>query len=505
MKHLARLFLVTTVLGLLGLVPIHAASAGVPSIDVVLTPLTGETITGETVNRVTAAADCGPVAGSTCVQVLTATVLDGAAPVTGQEVGFEWTSGPSDPDPGADPVYVPDVSCTTVATGKCTVSFQSSTEGTAVDHVVAWIEDGTLPIGDEADKTEPAAPDDGGDTDVVEVGWYDGVLNVYVPPITAPENEERTTAPSTDVKFEALVLEKDPPTGETAEKLVANVDAEVQVGAPPTGNADKTATGPDAECYTSQSAGTCELKYAAGATTGVDMIRAWIDRNENPNSAATPKPGDEEPGATSGYEGDDAEPLSPDDSDTTDVVKASISATPILQASPATQTKKFGETATITAMDTLGGVGENAKPIAMTVFAGPNAGKTGTCNTGSGGSCNVTYVGGTTAGTDKVRLWVDTDGNGLPNEGDATEDVGTQGSTPDPDTTAVVSVSWVAPTPDPTPEPTPDTSKCDAAKAKLAKAKRALKKAKANGDAQDISRAKKRVKRAKGRKQAACA
>ncbi|MGH2710178.1 MAG: hypothetical protein ACRDH9_03110 [Actinomycetota bacterium] len=492
MKKIAR-FVALTVVALIGLVPLPASAAAANVLDVEL----------ETANRVTASDDC-LMDNDECIHVLTATVTDtGAPPAAEVPISFEIEGdGPSNAD-GPEPGLLPDATCTTTG-GICKVSFHASTEGT--DTVRAWIDDGNpLTLGDSSETvdtegTGAAAPM----TDVVEVSWYEGVLNVYVPPLGTPEVEERTAAPSTAVTFEARVLEINPPTGEPAETLLANVDAEILPSTPATGNADQQATKADIECPTLQT-GTCTLSYPAGATPGVDLIRAWIDRNDNPN-AATPT-GDEEPGATSGYEGDDTETLAAEGTgtgkDITDVVQGSISASPILQVSPITQTKTTGETASFTASVTLGGTGQNAQPVAMTVFSGPNNGKTAVCNTGAGGTCNLTYVGGTTAGTDKVRMWVDTNGNGQIDEGDATEDVGVNGATPEPDTTAVAQINWVAPTPPP--NGGGDDDKCEQAKKSLKKAKKGLKKAKASGDEDRIKKAKKKVKRAKRKKQSACA
>jgi hypothetical protein len=490
MKNLARILALTT-LAFLALTPV-AAKAAAPSLNV----------EPETVNRVTAGDDCAPVATDDCIHVLTATVTDAGVPQNGEEISFEFEGGPSDPDPGADPVLVPDATCTTAATptpGSCQISFHSSTEGE--DTVRAWIEDGTFPIGDEADTDEeqdeavtpgdPAAtePDI---TDVVDVTWFDGTLNI--------EPEEGTFPLSTEVSFEATVLEEDPAGPDPAVPLVANVDAEIETGSV---NANKNATSVDMECDT-VATGKCTLKYDASATPGVDNIRGWIDQNDN-GTRTTPPNGDETTGAD--YEADNTESLSAEGTGTgapiTDVVKANISANPVLQATPISQTKNINETATITASLTTGGVPDNAKKIAAVVLpGGPNAGKSLTCNTGTGGTCSVSYTGATN-GTDKVRLWADTNGDGLPDEADTSEDFGTAGATPEPDTTAVVQVTWVTPTPDPDPDPG-DNDACEQAQRDVKRAKKALKRAKASGNDNKIAKAKKRLKKAKKKRANAC-
>lgn len=488
MRHLARLFLVSAVLGLLGLAPVQA-SAAVASLEV----------TPETADRVTATTEC--VADTDdCIHILTATVMDAGVAQNGIDISFEIESGPSDPDMGVpDPGLSPDMTCQTAAAptpGTCQVSFNANTEGT--DVVRAWIEDGTLPIADEADMDEardeavtPGAtePDN---TDVVSASWYDGTLNI--------EKEEDTFPLNGNVTFEATVLEKDPTAPNPAKTLLAEVDAEIEAGS---ANVDRVGPTADVQCDTVQATGKCTLTYPSGPNPGVDNIRGWIDRNDNPR--ATPPAGDEESGT--GYEADNTETLSTEGTGTgapiTDVVKANIAATPVLTATPLTQSKVTNETATITASLTTGGVPDNAKKISAVVLSGgPNANKALTCNTGTGGTCTLVYTS-TTAGTDSVRLWADTDGDGQPNEADTSETFGTAGTTPEPDTTAVVQVTWTTPAPPPDPDPG-DSDACDQAQRDVKKAKKSLKKAKASGDEQKIKKAKKRLKRAKKRRAAAC-
>jgi hypothetical protein len=493
MKNLARILAFTT-LALIPLTPVTSASAAVAILNV----------EPETMNRITAGDTCEPVATDDCIHVLTATVTDAGVAQNGVDVSFEFEGGPSDPDPADDPLLVPDAECTTAATptpGTCQISFHSMAEGT--DPVRAWIEDGTLPFGDEADAAEgrdevvTAGATEPDQTDVVDVTWLDGVLNI--------EPEVKASTTSTEVKFEATVLEKDPATGQTAKPLVANVDAEILAGSP---NANVQATNVDMECDTLPTTGKCELKYTAGATTGEDTIRGWVDRNDNA-ARTTPKKGDETTGAAAVYEADDTETATTEGTNTTaapltDVVKATLSPNPQLLATPENQTKQTGETAVITAALTIGGTPENAKRISAVVLSGgPNAGKALFCNTGSGGTCTLEYTG-TGSGTDKVRLWADTNSNGQPDEADVGEDQGTAGTTPEPDTTEVVAVTWQSAAPPPPPDPD-DNDACEQATKDLQRAKKKLKKAKAGDNERKIKKAKKRVKRARRNKQAACA
>lgn len=406
-------------------------------------------VTAETADRVTATDDCLQN-DDDCIHVLTATVTDAGAPQSGVDISFEITSGPSDRD-SPDLGVLPDASCTTTGAGTCQVSFHSSAEGT--DSVRAWIEDGTpLPVEVDISEGRDEAMTEGDTdepdvTDVVEVGWYDGVIDI--------EPEEATFAPSTNATFEATVLERDPTPPAVAKPLLANVDAEIEAGSP---NVNRNAAGPDAECPT-DATGKCSLTYAARATPGVDSIRGWIDRNDNPRAMPTAT-GDETTGT--GYEADNTETLSAEGNDgdrsaVTDVVKANIASTPVLIAKPATQNKGLTQTAMITAILSVGTVPQNAKRIAALVVSGPNAGKAQSCDTGTGGTCTLPYSS-MAAGTDTVRLWADANSDGLPDEADTAEEYETAGTTPEPDTTAVVQIVWI----EPMPEPPPDDDGVDA-------------------------------------------
>jgi hypothetical protein len=413
--------------------------------------------------------------------------------------------------------------CTTDAgTGSCSILFDGQADGTTTT-IRAYVEDGlpalpcpaTAPATPDADCTEgqdetatpgttPETPTPD-DTDVVSVEWAEGYLDVE------PETPTAAVAPGSTVTLKASLKS----TETTARNLVGNVDAEI---IPPNSpNVNKNPSTVDAECTTLQTTGSCDLTYLAGPNSGVDTVRSWADLNDDPEPPTdTETDGDETDPTNSDFEGDEtegvdetttpgSEPETPT-KDITDVVSVNISAAQVLSLGPPSQTKDVGTSATLTASVTLGGTPQNNIKVAASILTGgPNAGTVLTCTTGSGGTCPLAFTGGANTGTDKVRATVDTNGDGQPNEADATEDVGNNGGTAEPDTTAVASVTWVKPTPPPDGGGGGDDDACNAAKKKLKKAKAKLKKAKKSGDEEKIKKAKKKVKRAKKRRVAACA
>ena len=420
MRNLAK-GLAVGVVALFTLVPVQASSS---------TALDGTlNVEPEVTSRVT---------GSP--QVLTAT-LTAHDPLGGQVINFEWSAA----SPGEEAF------CTTDATGICTVETTSTSPTTRT--VRAYHEDGppdalpctgagAPPAGTDCDETEAQNVEDADDTDVVTIEFLDGTLQV--------EKEDNPTAPSTEVQLTATVMSK---VG-TPKPLVANVDAEITDG-PQNALAGTT---PDMECDTDPTTGTCILKYTPGPSTGVDEVDAWVDRNDDPGpppDGDTPS-GDEVQGT--GYEGDTSEGpdegTAPGDTvepDETDVVKVSISATQQLTLSPASSTKTLGTQSALTAGVFLGQTAQSGVKVAAIVLTGgAHAGQTATCDTGPNGQCTLNYTG-TKAGVDKVRATVDTDGNGQPNEADSTEDIGNNGGTAEPDTTAVAQITWGTPAPPPPP------------------------------------------------------
>lgn len=486
MKRIAKV-VALSVVALIGLVPIAATpAAAAGTLDVVITSpgLTNPEVAVGITNH---------------WFQLTAT-NSAPAPADGTVIAFD-----------RDGDFMDDETCETVA-GVCSVFLTSSAEATE-EEIRAWVVDSgaipcnplPIPMTDcDGMEGQDEVADDGGfaepdDTDVVSLEWADGFLNV--------EKETTPTGPSTAVTLTATVLEEVTGTA-TPRGLISNVDAEIIDGP----QKNLTPSAPDKECDTAQATGVCTWTYTPGVTAGVDKWQSWVDENENdPGDASATPPvpagGDETTG--NGFEADNTEgrdevgtPGATPETDITDVVEVTISASPQLQVSPSTQTKNTGESASFTATVTLNGTGQNAQKVAMTVYSGPNNTKTASCNTGPAGTCTLQYTGGATAGNDKGRFWVDTNGNGQIDEGDATEDVNVPGATPEPDTTAIAQVTWVAPPP---PPPPPDDEACQQAKNNLKKAKKALKKAKAKGDDEAIAKAKKKVKKAKKRKRAACA
>jgi len=484
MRKLARITALSLV-ALIGLVPIQAtpAAAFVGTLDVE-PELGGVRITGS-------------------FHRLTATVTDPEAP-DDTIVAFDTDDNPTT---AAE-------TCETDG-GTCQLAISSSTA--EVQTIRAYVQDhdpATFPPTHtpcglpelpglepdcDADETQEEADDD--DTDVVEVEWADGVLDV--------EPEGSAAAPGEEVEVTATVMS----TEETPRGLLANVDAEITVGPNENMVADKA----DFECDTDQN-GVCALTYTAGAADGVDEIQSWLDLNDDPD--AEPETGDETDPEGDGFEGDASEgpneEVEPgdepegDDGDITDVVEVSVSAGPVLILAPQSATKTVGTQSALTATLTLGGVPDSGEAIAAQVLpGGPNAGATSTCTTGANGQCTLNYTGAN-PGTDKVRATVDTDKNGLPNEADSTEDVGVAGGTEEPDATALAQVTWTAPEED---------NRCENAKKKVKKlkkkvkkAKKAFKKAKASDDDDRIAKKKKKVKKlkkkfkkAKNRKRNACA
>jgi hypothetical protein len=483
-------------MGVLPLVPTQSASAFSIGLDV----------TPETIVRAT----------DTDHRLFATVTADGTIDTAdGQTIRFDRDDNP----------VTADEECLTVGTptvASCSVLLDPSSTA-ETETIRAFIEDGPPavpcgpidpPVNQDADCTEgrdeattpgtvTAEPDE---TDVVEVEWEDVSLEV------TPETG--TAAPGATVNLTATVksIETAPAV---PRNVVANVDAEILGGTPASPNANKKPTTIDMECTTSQVTGTCTLSYTAGPNVGVDSIQAWIDENDDPDTA--PNPVDPEPDGdeTSGDEfeadpdegRDEATGADPGDAepDRTDVVEVSIATGPVLDLSPQTTTKNVGEEVSLVVTFT-----QNAQPLsgqriaAAVLTGGPNAGKLLTCTTTAGGTCTLKYIS-TVAGQDRIRATADTDGNGQPNEADATEDVGTIGGTAESDATDVSRVTWVSPTTPPGPDPDDDDSACQKAQKKLKKAKKALKKAKASENDDRIAKAKKRVKTAKKRRRQACA
>ena len=449
-----------TVLSLMALVPIQASPVAVAA---------GESLNVEPENiaRITRS-----------IHRLVATVTPAAA----EKVVFDEDDNFTTPPLGE---------CTTdPSTGQCSIKFTRTAPATLT--IRAYVQDAAppgppAPCGpvdppdaqadadctegqDEATtpglRPETPTPDD---TDVVKVEFAEGSLDLK------PENPAPSFAPNGNVTLTAAVMSIEsgnPPPA--ARPLVANVDAEILTGSP---NANKQASGSDVECTTAPTSGECPLTYAAGPNNGVDTLRGWVDNNDDPEPQPgeptdTQTDGDESDTNNADFEGDATE--GPDETatpgttdedppDRTDVATVNISSNPVLTLSPRTQNKQTGETVTITASVNQGTAPLNNQKIAAVVLTGgPNAGKTAVCTTTSTGQCSLTYTGGATAGTDKVRAAVDTDGNGQPNEADSSEDVNVDGGVPEPDTTDVVRVTWVGPVAPPPPdEPDDAKNQCD--------------------------------------------
>jgi hypothetical protein len=107
-----------------------------------------------------------------------------------------------------------------------------------------------------------------------------------------------------------------------------------------------------------------------------------------------------------------------------------------LSLAPAGQTVPLGTSATVTAslLDTSTGNPAPGVAISFRVESGPNAGLTGscattTCVTDTNGTVAWTYSG-VNVGTDTIQAWLDTDGNGVPDPGEAQTTAGVTLSAP---------------------------------------------------------------------------
>ena len=483
MKKFAR-GLALTVVALIGLVPIQAtsASAFAGTLDV------EGSIAGTAVGE-------APVAVANSVIRWTATITP---PAANTQIAEDSDGLPAPPDP---------VVCTTTVAvpGSCTwTDKEAAGDKKTLRLYVKDPEPPATPCGfglpdENCDPDETLSQVDADDTDVVEYEFENGTLDL--------SPEDVPAAPATSVSITANIMS----TEATPRGLIGNVDAEI-ISGPETDVAGKA----DMECTTAQ-AGSCMLTYTTAnpPATAINEVQGWIDLNDDPG--ASPATGDET-GAAPAFEGDAterqneglaAEKGATNEPDNTDVVKVNITVgTPGLTLSPKTQTKTTNTAASFTASVNLGNTPQqNVKIAGATITGSGNLNKTATCTTGANGTCVLTYTG-TAAGTDKFRAAIDSDGNGQPNEADATEDIGTAGgNTMEPDNTDVAQVTYQNPTPPPDGGGGggDDDGKCNAAKQKLKKAKKALKKAKQGGDEDKITKTKKKVKKAKNRKVAACA
>ena len=440
MKKLAR-FAALSMVALLGLVPIQATPAGAFDGELDVESETGDVRIVGSIHRLTA-------------------TLSGAMPNDGRTINFDTDDNPT----------TEAESCVTDSAGTCDIALMGESAG--LQTIRAYVvDDGALPCstplpvptsdcdpteGRDEDAEEGATPEPD-DTDVVEVEWAEGVLDV--------EPEQSAEAPATEVELTATVMSTEtPPRG-----LLANVDAEILEGP----NENQMANEADTECTTIQS-GECTISYTAGAGTGVDVVQSWVDLNDDPD--AEPETGDETDPEGEGFEGDasegpneDTNPGDVEEDDITDVVEVGFSGGQVLVLAPQSATKTVGSQSALTATVTMGGVPDSGEAVAGQVLpGGPNAGVASTCTTGANGQCTLNYLGAN-AGTDKIRATVDADGDGLPNEADATEDVGVAGGTPEPDATAVSTITWTAPEED---------NRCENAKKKVKKLKKKFGKAK---------------------------
>jgi hypothetical protein len=238
-------------------------------------PATGQPVDGLDVEPETAIVPTGSA------HTLTAT-----AP-SDSNIDFGITSGPGSPSAPLNmpPFLAAAETCNTGATGTCTVTFDGiTTAGTS--KVCAWVRD-QFPGSQEATCGEPLndPPADNDDTDVVEIVWVNLVLDL--------EPEQSSPAPGTLTTLTAAV------TDDTVAKAPIegmNVDVEILTGP----NANLKTTGADLECDT-VATGICTVEYTGKATPGLDVVRGWIDANDNGTDE-----GDEVPGEADTQEKRDA-------------------------------------------------------------------------------------------------------------------------------------------------------------------------------------------------------
>jgi Bacterial Ig-like domain (group 1)/RTX calcium-binding nonapeptide repeat (4 copies) len=233
---------------------------------------------------------------------------------------------------------------------------------------------------------------------------------------------------------------------------------------------NSTTNDPDLTCSIPVGQSSCTTSYV-GPTTGTDTIRGWVvgdtidtDEEQSSSEEELPDPAGDEP-------------------DTTDVVTKTwvAGAASRLDCSPETDQNETGDshTVTCTATDQFGnGVSGQEIDWELEGANDPDDVQTGTpdyeCTTNSSGSCSMTTgplgsqgnTSSTEAGTTTYRAWLDKDGTdsniteadntegrcaesdgtnadeaGCANESGVTE---TPGETAEPDTTDVVTKTWVS-------------------------------------------------------------
>lgn len=144
-------------------------------------------------------------------------------------------------------------------------------------------------------------------------------------------------------------------------------------------------------CQTGTS-GTCTFTYSGPNVPGVDAISAFADTNSNGTQDAG------EPGDTA--------------------AKTWVAAAPnTLVLSPAADTNPVGTSHTVTA--TVRDAFTNPTPGIVVRFTVTGAiSTTGTCTTAANGECTFTYTGPTSPGTDAIRAFADSDGDGTRDAGE---------------------------------------------------------------------------------------
>ncbi|HEX9822794.1 MAG TPA: hypothetical protein VGB51_00165 [Actinomycetota bacterium] len=216
-------------------------------------------------------------------------------PLAGKVIGVLARSGPN-----INTVH----KCTTVADGTCQVTFPGAASGK--DEYLGWMDDNNngLAEASEADLaegrnegTQAGTTSEPDKTDVVENEWVDLVIDVETEQVSENTGQERVlTATVTNTSG-------DPQAGH-------DVNFEIESG--PNKNLNNDEKTADLTC-TTDTDGTCTVRYSGTNEPGVDLTRAWLDRDKN---KAVPGEADGTEGRDEGTDaGRDPEP------DITDVVE----------------------------------------------------------------------------------------------------------------------------------------------------------------------------------------
>ena len=201
----------------------------------------------------------------------------------GARIDIEAT-GANDPD-GANSPTTPDFTCTTDASGNCTVIHgtggNGTTRGGGMTSYRAWIDIDRDDDSTEADTTEAqdhtvagggGAKTDPDDTDVVTKTWTQSAARLDC----GPESETNLPGTSHEITCTART---------SADAPVSNIGIDIEAtGANDPGNGDSPEA-PDFSCITDAN-GSCSFTHGPLGTTdsGTTTYRAWIDADDSDTS-----------------------------------------------------------------------------------------------------------------------------------------------------------------------------------------------------------------------------